>query len=144
MLLIFPLEAVQALFLSSLFLIWSVWIVNFRRFEEVCEIGAFVSAGVVLFPFLFKSFFLWWIWHFFQIFWSFSSFPLLYLLKAHMKLDGQKLLDEVEQRNSEKKSNVFRTEWQMCFFICWLLIPEQILWLEILTLIKWDVFLHLL
>ena len=35
--------------LSSLFL-------NFRPSEEVCEIGAFVCAGVILFPFLFKNF----------------------------------------------------------------------------------------
>ena len=30
---------------------------HFRRSEEVCEIGAFVFAGVMLFSFLFKSFF---------------------------------------------------------------------------------------
>ena len=30
---------------------------NFRPSEEVCEIGAFVCAGVTLFPFLLKAFF---------------------------------------------------------------------------------------
>ena len=33
------------------------FLVSFRRSEKVCEIGAFVFAGVILFPFLFKSFF---------------------------------------------------------------------------------------
>ena len=32
-------------------------LVSFRCPEEVSEIGAFVFAGVILFPFLFKSFF---------------------------------------------------------------------------------------
>ena len=99
MLLIFPLEVVQASFLSSLFLIWYVWIVNFRRSEEVCQIWAFVFAGVILFPFLFKKFFCG------RYGISFNFFGVLQLsfgLKTHMKLNGQKWLDEMDQRNSDK------------------------------------------
>ena len=63
---------------------------------------------------------------------------MVYQLKAHMKLNGQKWLDEIEQSNSEK-NQVFGTEWQMVLFTGWLLIPEQILWLHI-PLIRLDVF----
>ena len=76
--------------------------VNFRRSEEVWEIGVFVFAGVILFPFLFKSFFFVVDMAFLSNFWSFGSFLLVYLLKAHMKLNGQKGLSEMGQRNSEK------------------------------------------
>ena len=65
MLLLFPLEVVQASLLSSVF---SVDKYELLILGEVCEIGAFVFAGVILFLFLFKSIFLWGIWHFFQIF----------------------------------------------------------------------------
>ena len=50
------------------------------------------------------------------MFLSFWSFHLVYLFKAHMKLNGRKWLDEIEQRNSKKKSKVVGTEWQMGFF----------------------------
>ena len=39
--------------------------------------------------FSFKRLFLWWIWHFFQIFYSFGSFYLVYLLKAHTKVNDK-------------------------------------------------------
>ena len=52
--------------------------------------------------FSFQKVFLWWISHFFQFFFNFSSFHLVYLLKAHMKFNGQKWLDEMEQTDSEK------------------------------------------
>ena len=48
-----------------------------------------------------------------------------------MKLNGRKWLDEMEQRNSEK-NQVFGTEWEMVFFACLILIPEQILLLNII------------
>ena len=91
--------------LSSLFL-------NFRPSEEVCEIGAFVCAGVILFPFLFKIFFVGDM-AFLLNFWSFGSFYLVYLLKAHMKLNGWKWLDEMEQSNSEKNQKflVLNDKW---------------------------------
>ena len=38
-----------------------------------------------------------------------------------------------------KKSTVFGIEWQMAFFACWLLILEQILYLDI-SLIRLDKF----
>ena len=118
MLLMLPFEVVQASFLSSLFLIWYVWILNFRCSEKCCQIGAFVFAGVILFPFFIKSFFLWSIWHFFQTFWNFGSFHLVYLLDAHMKLNGQKWLDEMKQRNSEKnrKFLVLKDKWFFYLF----------------------------
>ena len=52
-------------------------------------------------------------WHFFEIFLSFGSFHLVYLLKAHMKLNGRKWLDEMEQRNSEKNQKflVLNDKW---------------------------------
>ena len=53
------------------------------------------------------------------IFLSFGSFHLVYLLGAHMKLNGQKRLNEMEEEFWE----VFGTEWLMVFFTCWLLIP---------------------
>ena len=88
-------------------------LVNFRHSEEVCEIGAFVLAGVI-FYFLFKSF-SWWIRHFLKMFLSFCSFDLVYQLKAHVKLNGRKWLNEMEQRNSEKKQN-FLVLNDTCFF----------------------------
>ena len=89
-------------------------LVNFRHSEEVCEIGAFVLAGVI-FYFLFKSF-SWWIRHFLKMFLSFCSFHLVYQLKAHVKLNGPKWLNEMEQRNSEKKQNflVLNDKWFFC------------------------------
>ena len=44
--------------LSFLFFIRYLWIVNFWRSEEACEIEAFVFAGLILFSFLIKSFLL--------------------------------------------------------------------------------------
>ena len=88
----------------------------FGHSEEACETGAFVFAGVMLFSFLFKIFFLlWWIWHFFQIFWSFGSFHLVYLLNTYMKLIRPKWLDEMEQTNSEKNQK-FLVLNDKCFF----------------------------
>ena len=43
-----------------------------------------------------------------------------------MKLNDQNWLDEMELRSSEK-NQVFGSEWQMAFFTCSLLIPEQIM-----------------
>ena len=42
-----------------------------------------------------------------------------------------------------ERSKVFGTEWQMFFFSCWLLIPEQILWLD-MPLIRLNVFFYIL
>ena len=104
---------------------------SFDKFELLILVALkkFVKLG---------SFFLFCIWHFFQIFRSFGSFHLVHLLKAQMKLNSQKWLYEMEQRNSEK-NHVFGTESQMVLFTCWLLIPEQILWLDI-HLIRLNVF----
>ena len=57
MLLIFPLEVVQTSFYVLCFSFDNFLIVNFRSSEEVCEMGGFVFAGVILFPFRFESFF---------------------------------------------------------------------------------------
>ena len=56
----------------------------------MCEIGVFVFASVTLFPFLFKIFFYGGYGISFNFFFSFGSFLLVHLLKAHMKLNGQK------------------------------------------------------
>ena len=60
-------------------------------------------------------------------FWRFCSFHLVYLLKALMKLDVRKWLDQIEQRNLEKDQKVLVLLMIKGFFACWLLIPEQIL-----------------
>ena len=82
---------------------------------------------------------MWWIWNFFKIYQSFGSFHLFYLLKAHMKLNGQRWLDEIEQINSRKNQRFLALNDKWVFFICWLLIPEHILWPDI-SLIRLDVF----
>ena len=46
---------------------------------------------------------------------EFCSFHLVYLLKAHIKLNGRKWLDEMEQRNSEKNQK-FLVLNEKCFF----------------------------
>ena len=76
---------------------------------------------------------MWWIWHLFQIFLNFGSSHFLYLLKLHIKLNGQKWVDGIEQINSEKNQR-FLVLNDKCFFICWVLIPEQILRLHILLI----------
>ena len=78
--------------------------------------GAFVFVGVIIFPFLFQSFSLWWIWHFFQVFWSIDSFHLVYLLKVHKKLNGRKWLDKMKQRNSEKNQKFLVLNDKRLFF----------------------------
>ena len=100
--------------LTFLLPIWQVWFVTFRRLEEVCEIGAIVFAGVIFFIFFLAAFLLW-ARHFFQILWSFCRFHLAYLLKAHMKLNGRKWLDKIEQMSSEK-NQTFLVLNEKCFF----------------------------
>ena len=55
--------------------------------------------------------------HFFQILWSFRSFHFVYLIKAHMKLNGRKWLDEMYQRDSEKNQMflILDDKWQVIF-----------------------------
>ena len=65
--------------------------------------------------------------HFFQIFWSFCSFHLVYLLKALMKLDCRKSLDEMEQKNSGKNRKVLVLLMTNGLTACRHLILEQIL-----------------
>ena len=69
----------------------------------------------------------------------YDSFHLAYLFIVHMKLSGQKWLDEMEQRNSEKNKKFLVLNDKSFVFNCWLLILEQILWLDI-PLVKLDVF----
>ena len=40
------------------------------------------------------------------------------LLKAHMKRDGRKWLDKIEQRNSEKNQNFLVLSEKCFFFAC--------------------------
>ena len=137
MLLIFPLEVAQASFLSSLFLIWYVRIVNFRRSEEVCGIGAFVFADVILFHFLLKS-----LWHLFQFFFEFWQLSFGLSIKSTHEIERSKVARWNGTDEFWEKSKVFGTEWQMVCFTCWLFIPEQILWLDI-PFIRLYVFLHI-
>ena len=66
----------------------------------------------MLFHFLFKSFFV--VDKAFLLnFWSFGSFHFVYLLRAHIKLNGQKWFNEMEQSNFEKNKNVFGTQRQI-------------------------------
>ena len=47
---------------------------------------------------------------------EFCSFHLVYQLKVHMKLNGRKWLDEMEQRSSEKNQKflVLNDKWFFC------------------------------
>ena len=119
---------------------------SFDKFELLIlgilkNFRAFVFAEVILFSFLFKSFF-WWIRYFFQMFLSFCSFHLVYQLKAHMKLNGRKWLDEMEWRNSEKNQKFLVLNDKWCF--CLLTFNS---WADIITRYNFNqvsVFLHLI
>ena len=110
MLLLFPVEVVQASLWSSVF--------SFSKFELLILgiLKKFVKLGhlsllVILYSFLLKSIFLWWIWLFF---FKKSSFHLFYLLKQHMKVNGQKWLG-IEQRISRKNQKLLALK-DKCFF----------------------------
>ena len=101
-------------FISSSFCLW-MWIVNFRHSEEVCEIGAFVFAGVI-FYFLFKSFFL-----VDKVFLS-NVFEFLQLsfglsIKSTHEIEWSKMTWWNGTEEFWKKSKVFGTEWQMVFLL---------------------------
>ena len=62
---------------------------QFQSSEEVYEIEAFVFPGVILFLFLFKSFFCSGYGISFRFFWVLAAFVWFIYLKAHMKLNGK-------------------------------------------------------
>ena len=115
------------------------FLVSFRRSEKVCEIGAFVFAGVILFRFLFKNLFLRWIWRFFQFFLEVLQLLFDLSVKSTHETEWSKVTQWNGTEQFLEKSNVFVTEWQMFFFTCWLLISEQVLWIDT-TLIRLDGF----
>ena len=119
-------------FCSSKTNLWrlNISLVSFRRSEEICEIGAFVFACVILFPFLFKIFFvvdMAFLSNFFE-FWQ-LSFGLS--IKNTHETEWSKVTQWNETEEFWEKSKVFGAEWHMfffvVFFISWLLISEQIL-----------------
>ena len=109
-------------FISSSFCL-RMWIVNFRHSEEVCEIGAFVFAGVI-FYFLFKSFFL-----VDKVFLS-NVFELLQLSFGLSKHTWNWMVENDLMKWNRGILKKIKSFWYWMtngFFACWLLIPEQIL-----------------
>ena len=109
-------------------------LVSFRHSEEVCGTGAFVFAGVILFPFLFKSFYCggYAIFSNFLEFWQ-LSFDLS--IKSTHEIKRSKVIQWNGTEEFWEKLKVFGTEWRMVFFTGWLL-PD-------IPLIRLDAFLHL-
>ena len=121
MLLLYPLEVVQASLLSSLFSFDEFELLVLGLLKKFVRLEHLSLLIQYYFFFFLKVFFLflWWIWHLFQIFQSFGSFHLFYHLKRHMKLNGQKRLNEIEQRNSRKNQKFLALNGKLFFLLAY-------------------------
>ena len=143
MFLLFPLEVVQALLLSSLF--------SFDKFELLILgiLKRFVKLGhlsllVILFSLLFKSFFCGGYGISLKFFRVLAAFIILSIKSTH-EIAWSRVTWWNRTEGFSEKSNVFGTKWQM--FFCNLLafnsrayiilIPEHILWLNICLTLIW-------
>ena len=138
MVLIFPLEVVQVSFLIKFFVshlislncwFWAFWrrLGNWGICLCWCNTISF-SFYKLLVDMTFLSIFL----EFWQL-----SFGLS--IKSTYEIEWSKVTQWNGAEEFWEKTKVFGSEWQIVFFTCSLLIPEQILWLNI-PLIRLDVF----